>query len=493
MGSTPGSSGGSICSRKKFWSRTLLTTLRSVIYQSIIRKRRDLLGSCPANCTFRNCAGIVVVLIWERIHMKSGGTTEEISSDGIEKLVKKRKPHRSVPCATSPSIHRKSMNSARRLCIFLIGLFFFGVVYGATFPPKASYPLKISDANPRMLVDQNNAPFLMVGDSPHSLLANLMASEAQFYMADRAARGFNTVWIDLLSVGYTGGRPDSGLLNGTKPFTKTIPGTSSYDLTTPNEAYFAYVDEVIRMAAANGIVVILDPLDTGGQLQTALDNGPTRCRAYGRSLGKRYKNFPSLIWGNGNDYQNWSVAADDAVITSIALGIKDADPNHLQTIELNYQASSSLDDPNWAPIVGLNLAYTYYATYAEVLHAYNQSPSIPVFMGEANFQYEADNDEDGGSPHVLRMQGYWTMLSGAVGQLYGNHYIWTFLPGWQKFLDSPGVVQLGYMENLFGAREWYNLVPDQTHAFVTAGYGTFITSGPPAKESPSGDFAATTM
>jgi len=381
------------------------------------------------------------------------------------------------------------MNTARQLRIFVIGWFFCAAVYGATFPAKASYPLKINGANPRMLVDQNNAPFLMVGDSPHSLIVNLTPSDAASYMAAMAARGFNTAWIDLLSVGYTGGPPNSSLLNGTKPFTNTIPGTSSYDLTTPNEAYFAYVDEVIRMAATNGIVVILDPLDTAGMLQTALDNGSTRCRAYGQYLGNRYKSFPNLIWGNGNDYQNWSVAAVDALFTSVALGIKDVDPNHLQTIELNYQASSSLDDPNWAPIIGLNLVYTYYATYAEVLHAYNQSAGIPVFMGEANFEYETDNDEDGGSPRILRMQEYWTMLSGAVGQLYGNHYIWPFLPDWQKFIDSPGIAQLGYMENLFGAREWYNLVPDQTHAFVTAGYGTFIATGPPAKSSPSGRFS----
>ena len=149
-------------------------------------------------------------------------------------------------------------------------------------------------------------------------------------------------------------------------------------------------------------------------------------------------------------------------------------------MELNYQASCSLDDPNWAPIVGLNWAYTYYATYAEVLHCYNQSSKIPVFMGEANYEYDKQGDEDGGSPLVLRMQEYWTMLSGASGQIYGNKYTWRFLPGWQDHLNSPGVVQFGYMENLFGARKWYDLVPDQKHTFVTAGYGRFISTGPPA-------------
>jgi hypothetical protein len=165
------------------------------------------------------------------------------------------------------------------------------------------------------------------------------------------------------------------------------------------------------------------------------------------------------------------------VITSVALGIKDRDGNHLHTIELNYQASSALDDPNWAPIVGLNLAYTYYPTYAEVLHAYNQSAKTPVFMGEANFEFEQNESTDGGTTRNLRMHEYWTMLSGTTGQLYGNHYIWRFLPDWRSYLDSPGVVQLGYMENLFGARKWYDLVPDQRHTFVTAGYGRFVSSG----------------
>src|ERR1039458_10195569 len=108
---------------------------------------------------------------------------------------------------------------------------------------------------------QNNAPLLMVGDSPHSLIVNLSASDAAAYLADRAAHGINSLWVELLCVGYTGGRADASLLNGTKPFTNTISGTSSYDLTTPNETYFAHVDQVIRMAATNGIEVMLDPID----------------------------------------------------------------------------------------------------------------------------------------------------------------------------------------------------------------------------------------
>ncbi len=375
-----------------------------------------------------------------------------------------------------------AIRSALGLFIFVTGLFFCGGLYGASY----RYPLKISSTNPRILVDQDNVPFLLVGDAPQTLIVNVSTADAAYYLADRAGRGLNSLWIEVLCVEYGGGRPDASLMDGTKPFTKTIPGTHYYDLTAPNEAYFAHAYQIIRMVAEDGIVVLLDPLDPIGFMPTALANGPTRCRAYGQYLGKRFKDFPNIIWLNGADFQTWRVPADEAVMTAIARGIKDEDPNNLQTIELNYDASCSLDDPNWAPIVGLNLAYTYYATYAEVLHCYNQSAKIPVFMGEAQYEYVRNQDEEGGSPHVLRMQEYWSMLSGVTGQLYGNKYIWVNLPGWKSHLDSPGIIQLGYMENLFKARKWYDLVPDQKHAFVTAGYGHFISTGPRFANNPAG-------
>ncbi|MGB7768956.1 MAG: DUF4038 domain-containing protein, partial [Verrucomicrobiia bacterium] len=235
---------------------------------------------------------------------------------------------------------------------------------------------------------------------------------------------------------------------------------------------------IVRMAATNGIQVMLDPIETGGWLTTMLANGTTRCRTYGQYLGNRYKNFPNIIWISGNDFQNWSTATNDAVVTAVALGIKDYDTNHFQTIELNYNVSSSLDDPNWAPIVRLNAAYTYYPTYDEVLHAYRQSTNRPVFMEEANYEYEAlIAGEPVTTAPILRQQEYWTLLSGGAGQLYGNHYIWPFLSGWQTHLDTPGALEMRYLTALFTPRAWYNLVPDTNHVVVTAGYGTYSSSG----------------
>jgi hypothetical protein len=357
-----------------------------------------------------------------------------------------------------------------RYGIIIVGLCFCEAAFATV------YPVKISGSNPRILVDQKNIPFLMVGDSPQSLMVNLSATNAALYVADRATNGFNTLLVDAICTTYTFGPPNASLLDGTLPFTNTIAGVY-YDLTTPNPAYFSYVDQMVNLCASKGIQVMLDPIETGGWLPTMLANGMANCRAYGQYLGNRYKNFPNIIWCNGNDFQNWSSPFNDAVVLAVASGIKDYDTNHLQTVELGYYLSSSLDDANWAPLIGLNAAYTYSPTYGEVLHAYNQSDTIPTFMIEANYEYEQNPYTDGGSTRILRMQEYWTMLSGATGQLYGNHYAVGFPSGWQNNLDSPGVTQLKYMANLFGSRPWYKLVPDQNHVFVTGGYGQFITGG----------------
>ena len=63
------------------------------------------------------------------------------------------------------------------------------------------------------------------------------------------------------------------------------------------------------------------------------------------------------------------------------------------------------------------------------------------------------------------------MTTGATGQMYGNGYIWDFVPGWQQNLKTVGMVQLGYMAQLFNSVNCFDLVPGQNHTVVTSGYG----------------------
>jgi Protein of unknown function (DUF4038)/Putative collagen-binding domain of a collagenase len=160
-------------------------------------------------------------------------------------------------------------------------------------------------------------------------------------------------------------------------------------------------------------------------------------------------------------------------VMAVAQGIRDADPAALQTVELNYLSSGSLDDSAWAPLIDLNASYTYAPTYAQVLKDYNRDDFLPTFMVEAS--YEGEHDYVG--PSTLRRQEYWTLLSGAAGQLYGNKYTWQFIEGWQDNLDTVGSRQMTYVTNLFSPRRWYDLVPDSGHSLVVAGTGPYRATG----------------
>jgi hypothetical protein len=343
--------------------------------------------------------------------------------------------------------------------------------YAAATRHRVIYPLKVS-RNGRYLVDQRDVPFLMVGDSPQAMIGNLSVKDAAMYIANRKAAGFNSLWINLLCAKYTGCREDGTTSDGIKPFRATG------DLSTPNPAYFKRADAMIRLAANAGLVVVLDPIETGGWLDVLRRNGLAKDRAYGRFLGRRYKSFKNIIWMSGNDFQTWSKAPDDKVVLAVAKGIRSVDPTHIHTVELNYLKSGSLDDPRWRSVIQLDAAYTYFPTYAQVLQEYNHKEFLPVFMIEAGYEFEQNSSSiSKGDPDILRRQEYWSILSGATGQFYGNRYTWPFADGWKDHLNTRGSVQVGYLTKLLAGRRWFRLVPDQAHKIVTAGYGKLSTTG----------------
>jgi hypothetical protein len=339
-------------------------------------------------------------------------------------------------------------------------------ISGQPGDPTAAFPLRVS-ANQRYLVDQNNVPFFIAGDSPQNIFLALSEAEADWFMANRQAVGINTLWINVITLFV-----NATTYDGIPPF--TVLG----DLSTPNEAYFARADNMIRLAASHRQLVILDPLDTANWLDVLRSNGLTKARDYGRYLGNRYRDFDNIFWMSGNDFVWWRDANDDLLVQAVALGIKDMDSRHIHTIGLDPPSSGSLDDPAWEPIISLNASYTYIPTYVQVLRDYNRPNFIPTIMVEANYEFGNNTGQELGTAQVLRLQEYRAQLSGAAGQLYGNDYTWGFLsPDWRSFVDTPGSAQFGYLINLFSPRRWYDLIPDQTHTLVIAGYGTFTDTG----------------
>ncbi|MBV8455900.1 MAG: DUF4038 domain-containing protein [Acetobacteraceae bacterium] len=363
--------------------------------------------------------------------------------------------------------------------------------------PQPGPPLFPVGVRGRHLVDKTGAPFMVVGDSPQAIINIPLTGTASVdsYFSDRRAHGFNSAWINLICDSYTACPTNGATYDGIVPFTGMLKGCTGgapvcYDLTTENPAYFARVGAIINKAASYGILVFLDPISTDGctktnWMQTLINNGTERAVSYGAYLGNRYKRLPNIVWMSGNDFECYKTASNDNLAADVVSGIEAAGDKHLQTSELSNNYSTAKDDTGaLGSLVTLNAAYTYYPSYDEVLHGYNQA-TLPIFMEESNYEVSNNCCEPGEgiaptkpvSQEVLRKQEYWTMLSGATGQLYGSRNAWRFTPGWTAQLDTPGVAYLGYMKRLFLSLPWYALVPDQDHVVMTSGYGSYARSG----------------
>src|SRR5258708_24327074 len=79
--------------------------------------------------------------------------------------------------------------------------------------PTAAFPLRVS-ANQRYLVDQNNVPFFIAGDSPQNMFLALSEAEADSFMANRQTVGFNTLWLMVITL-----YPNAVTYDGIPPFT----------------------------------------------------------------------------------------------------------------------------------------------------------------------------------------------------------------------------------------------------------------------------------
>ena len=330
---------------------------------------------------------------------------------------------------------------------------------------NATFPLHV-EAGKRYLVDAAGTPFLMLGDSPWSLIVQLTREEVDQYLDDRRARGFNTLLVNLIEHHFSNNPPKNAYGNG--PF--LTPG----DFSTPNELYFAHADWVIQRAADKGFLLLLVPSYLGynggneGWYSEMVANGSTKLREYGRYLGRRYSGFSNILWTHGGDYN----PPNKALIREIAAGIRDFDTRSLmsahcapETAAADYWGSES-----WLQV---NNVYTYNAVYSASLTQYARADAKPFFFLEGRYENEANE----GTEQRVRVQAYHALLSGAAGQVFGNNPIWHFNgPGlyptsltWQQALNGRGSQSMSHVRTLFAPRSWWTLQPDASNTTLTAG------------------------
>ena len=205
------------------------------------------------------------------------------------------------------------------------------------------------------------------------------SDDAKRFLADEAANGFNTVWVNLLCNRYTGGRSD-----GTT-YDKIAPFWISGDLSTPNEAYFP----TCRRCDPSGSQASESRLSStqsrpAGWLDVLMKNDVGKDYAYGKWLGNRFKKFPNIVWFNGNDFQQWrDPAANPAGVCGGAKASERLTHATSTPSSSIGPTSGSRDSHLWAPIIGLNAAYTYYATYAPGAQGIQQTGFHPSLHGRS--------------------------------------------------------------------------------------------------------------
>jgi len=338
------------------------------------------------------------------------------------------------------------------------------------------YPLTVGPTS-RYLADQHGKPFLLVGDAAWSLFVGVSKSDADVYLANRQQLGFTAVMVELIEHRFAAAPPAN--------FYRDTPFTGQAFTTTPNDAYFAHVDYIVKSAAAKGIVILLDPLFLGygcgsegwcAEVQAATTS---QMMAWGQYVGTRYKDYDNIVWVIGGDTDPTPVQSK---VQAVVDGILSADSRHLFTA---HNAPEQMAVTPWPGAAWLNVNSVYTSSntlYRQVLSAYSISPPKPVFLIESAYE-----NEHVLTNQALRAQSYWTVLSGGFGHVFGNCPIWGFgfarsqfctSTDWKAQLNSEGSVNMQHFQALFNSRHWHTLVPDASHVVLTAGYDG--TSGDPA-------------
>lgn len=322
----------------------------------------------------------------------------------------------------------------------------------ASFAEGSRFPLSVTG---RYLTDAAGRPFLLHGDTAWSLIADLSRDDAERYLTDRAARGFNTILVSLIEHRYATNAPANA--EHEPPF--LVPG----DYATPNERYFAHADWVLNRARELGILVLLTPSYMGiggggeGWYRAMERNGAERLRAYGRYLGRRFKMLDNIVWVHGGDYD----PPDRTLAAAIAEGIRAVDRRALHTA---HGSPESVVSDVWAdaPWLAIDTVYTYGPVGGAVHRQRDRRTGRPFVLIESAYE-----NERGVVGSRLRAQAYQALLGGAAGQVFGNNPIWHFnAPGihpaptdWKQALDGPGSRDMALLGALFQTLPWWRLQP----------------------------------
>ncbi len=322
------------------------------------------------------------------------------------------------------------------------------------------FPLKLSKNN-RYFVTQHNEPFLLNADTGWLLFHKLRFEQARQYIDNRHSKFFNAIFLQVLP-------PEPNLKNAYQ----SVPFNTNGDFSDPNETYFKYVEDVVRYANNQQMIVGLAPtwldFDDSNWAKAQKQNGTEKCRNYGQYLGKRFSKYNNILWIMDN---NQEPIDGEAMQKSIAEGIKSAAPNHLMTYQAASPQSSTdiLPNKTWLDLNIVNL----YNKKIEGVDT-NKPPQNYEFLSKEYqkkpikaFVSGGQNENDG-NEQIVRRQAYWTILSGGAGHCYGSS-VWAFEKKWQQNLNLSGALSMSRFYKILNGLPWELLRPETSGELVVSG------------------------
>jgi hypothetical protein len=335
----------------------------------------------------------------------------------------------------------------------------------ATGPVPERFPVSVA-ADRRHLVDRFGHPFLYVADTSWTMLAYLDLDDAKRLIDTRRAQGFTAIQTVLEPFG----RLKRDRLRA-DPFVDA-------DLARPDEAYWSVVDQIIRYADEQGMLLYVLPLWMSDYGDDRARPFPTveQVRTYSAWIAKRYRDRPNLVWVLGGD--------DEAerrrdLKEAMAQVLRRADPDRLLTYhprwdDWTYAAADWLDVISFQKN-DIDAPYVY----TQVRAAYALSPAKPVLDAEPPYDPQtAMQKGDVTTPLLNRTFGWWAILSGALGVTYGGPPgAWKIgregPPDWAEDVERPQAQHTANIGRILARYRWDRLVPDWSDEVVVDGRGTY--------------------
>jgi hypothetical protein len=343
--------------------------------------------------------------------------------------------------------------------------------------------IRVSD-NRRFLVREDGTPFFYLADTVWALFQRLDRDDADYYLRDRAGKGFTVIQATALSE-FDG-------LRVPNPYGE-LP-LHDGDPMRPNDAYFRHVDDVVDQAAALGLVVGLLPTwgDKVGPLKWGIGPEvftPENAEPYGAFLGERYRDKP-IIWILGGD-RIPETDRQKAIWRAMAAGIRRGDNGqHLITYHpLGVDSSSTyFHDEPWLDFNMLQSCHLAWDrdNYNLIAQDYARVPTKPCLDGEPNYEdmpMHMSPENGYFTAYDARKAAYWALFAGAHGHTYGANGVFQFWDGsqsdifkprrpWREALALPGASQMVYARRLLESRPFLQRVPDQSLLVSDPGAGT---------------------